>query len=250
MDKNSSRYTILYASVMVIVVAVLLSVAAISLAPFQAKNVRLEKMQQILLSIGVYSEPSKAAALYRKYIKEEIVLDKNGTVVKDGAIAAFDIDLKKEQDKAKAGAGDKQLFPLFILEKDGKTNYIIPVRGKGLWGPIWGYIALAADMNTLSGASFGHKSETPGLGAEIETPAFQDQFVGKKIMDEAGKFVSVKVVKGGVPPDSEHAVDAVSGGTITSNGVTEMLQRTLANYIPYFKSAGNKENMAQASIDN
>ena len=109
------------------------------------------------------------------------------------------------------------------------------MRGKGLWGPIWGYVALEDDMNTVHGASFGHKGETPGLGAEIETAAFQQQFVGEKIFDESGKFVSVRLVKSGANPDDKHAVDAVSGGTITSNGVTEMLHRTLGYYVSYFR---------------
>ena len=95
-------------------------------------------------------------------------------------------------------------------------------------------------MNTVSGASFGHKAETPGLGAEINTEDFQKQFVGEKIFDESGNFVSVKVIKGGAAPEDLHGVDAVSGGTITSNGVTEMLRRTLASYIPYFKTISKK----------
>ena len=136
------------------------------------------------------------------------------------------------------------MFPLFVFEKEGNTYYVIPVRGKGLWGPIWGYLALQGDMNTVYGASFGHKGETPGLGAEIETEIFQQQFVGKKILDESGRFVSVKVIKGGAAPDDVHGVDAVSGGTITSNGVTEMLSRTVSSYIPYFKSLTKSNEIA------
>jgi len=167
------------------------------------------------------------------------VLNKKGEPITND-INAFDIDLKKELDKAKTGEADKQLFPLFVFNKDGNLYYIIPVRGKGLWGPIWGYVALEGDMNTVHGASFGHKGETPGLGAEIETEEFQKQFVGKKIFDESGNFVSIKVVKGGAAPEDTHGVDAVSGGTITSNGVTEMLKRTLGSYISYFKTMNKK----------
>ena len=126
---------------------------------------------------------------------------------------------------------------MFICNKEGKSFYIIPVRGKGLWGPIWGYLCLEGDMNTIYGASFGHKSETPGLGAEIETEKFQKEFTGKKIFDASGNFVSVKVIKGGAAPTNLHGVDAISGATITSDGVTEMFKRTLNNYIPYFKKA-------------
>ncbi len=187
MNKNSSKFTFLFSSVMVVVVAVLLAIASIVLGPYQAKNVRLEKMQNILASIGINSTPEEAEKLFSQYNKEQVVLNSKGVPVKE-KISAFEIDLKKELDKARTGNVDKQLFPLFVFNKDGKLYYIIPVRGKGLWGPIWGYIALEEDLNTIHGVSFGHKGETPGLGAEIETEQFQKQFEGKKILDESGKF--------------------------------------------------------------
>ena len=235
MKINSNHFIFVFSTVMVVVVAVLLSTASIGLGPRQNRNVKLEKMQNILSSVGIVSDPSHAEELYQKFISRELVLNNKGEVVDSGK-AAFDIDLKKEMDKAKKGNTDNQMFPLFISAKDGKNQYIIPVRGKGLWGPIWGYISLDDDMNTVYGISFGHKSETPGLGAEIETEAFQKQFIGKKIIDEAGSFTSVKVVKGGAKEGNTHEVDAISGATVTSTGVTEMLQRVLASYIPYFKT--------------
>ena len=242
MNKNDNRFTFLFATVMVVIVGVLLALAVIGLGPYQEKNVRVEKMQNILSSIGIRSEFAESEKLFKQYIREQVVLNTKGEKV-NGDVSAFDIDLKKELDKIKTGDADKQLFPLFVVEKNGKLIYIIPVRGKGLWGPIWGYIALEEDMNTIYGASFGHKGETPGLGAEINTEEFGNQFVGKKINDEAGKFVSVKVIKGGAAPDDPHGVDAISGGTVTSNGVTEMIRRTIANYVPYFRSKENQQGM-------
>jgi Na+-transporting NADH:ubiquinone oxidoreductase subunit C len=239
MQKDSNKFTFLFASVMVIIVAVLLSVAAIGLGPYQAKNMRQEKMLNILSSVGIAGTAVDAEHQFKKYITGQVVINANGEEVK-GDVAAFDIDLKKEQDKAKTGQAGKELYPLFIGNKDGKTFYIIPVRGKGLWGPIWGYIALEEDVNTVYGVSFGHKGETPGLGAEIETEQFQQQFAGKKIKDESGKFISVKVIKGGAKDNDEHGVDAVSGATVTSDGVSEMLRRTLKAYLPYF--AGIQKN--------
>ncbi len=109
------------------------------------------------------------------------------------------------------------------------------MRGKGLWGPIWGYIALSEDFNAIYGANFDHKSETPGLGAEINEQWFQDMFKGKNIFNEQGKFVSVEVMKGGAPDDAAHAVDAISGGTITSNGLENMIMDCLAPYQAYFE---------------
>ena len=235
MNRNSNRFIFIFSSVMVVIVAVLLSMAAISLGPYQAKNIRIEKMQNILRSVGILSDVKEAEGLFNQYIKEQVVLNNKGEVVKN-EVSAFDIDLKKELDKARTGNADKQLFPLFICEIESKLYYIIPVRGKGLWGPVWGFIALEEDINTIHGVSFGHKTETPGLGAEIESEAFLERFKGKRILDETGRYVSVKVIKGSRNSDNIHGVDALSGATVTSDGVSEMIQRTLANYIPFFKT--------------
>ena len=248
MNKNSSSFTFLFSSIMVVVVATLLATAAIVLGPYQAKNIRLEKMQNILASIGIKSEAKEVEKIFARYSKEQVILDYKGVPVND-KISAFDIDLKKELDKARTGNADKQLFPLFVFDKDGKLYYIIPVRGKGLWGPIWGYMALEEDLNTVYGASFGHKGETPGLGAEIETEEFQQQFKGKKIFDDTGNFVSVNLIKGGAAPADTHGVDAVSGGTITSGGVNEMLMRTIKTYLPYFKTIANSVNKDSTAKD-
>ena len=235
MDKDSNKATFLFSSGLVVFIAILLSVTAISLAPYQAKNIRTEKMKNILTSISVNAETGDAEQLFNQYITKQIVLNNKGEEV-TGDVTAFDIDLKKEMDKIKIGKTDEQRYPLFVCNKNGKSFYIIPVLGKGLWGPIWGYVSLEGDMNTIYGASFGHKSETPGLGAEIATEKFQQQFIGKKIFDESGNFVSVTVIKGGASSIDMHGVDAISGATITSNGVTEMFRRTFDNYIPYFKN--------------
>lgn len=242
MHKDSNKATFLFSSVMVIVIAIMLSVAAIGLGPYQARNTRIEKMENILSSVGINSTSNDAEQNFSKYITGQIVLNSKGEPV-EREVAAFDIDLKKELDKEKTGNQDKELFPLFICQKENKTFYIIPVRGKGLWGPIWGFIALEQDINTIYGVSFGHKSETPGLGAEIETAKFQEKFKGKKILDDKGEFVSVKVMKGSTGATNPHGVDAVSGATITSDGVSEMLQRTLSNYIPYFKKINTQTTM-------
>ena len=122
-----------------------------------------------------------------------------------------------------------------MAEKDGKTYYVVPLWGAGLWKEIWGYVALDSDKNTIVGASFDHAGETPGLGAEINQSWYEDQYVGKQIM-EGDNFVSVTAVKGGAAPGNAHQVDAISGGTITSDGVNNMLDERLQNYLPYFKN--------------
>ena len=225
MNVDSNSYTFGFATMMVVIVAALLSYAAIGLKPFQDGNIELEKQQNILNSIGVDVQRDVAKEAYSKYIKEEIVLNYKGEEV-DGD--AFEIELKKELKKANVD----QVLPLFISNIDGFKQYIIPLRGKGLWGPIWGFIALEEDLNTVYGAVFDHKGETPGLGAEINQSFFQEPFIGKSIFD-GEVFKSIRVVKGGVPEGDNYAVDGISGGTITSDGVTDMLLERLNMYLPY-----------------
>ena len=237
MDKNSNAYTFIFAIIMVTVIAGLLAYTATSLKPLQEKNVKAEKMQNILGTIGV-SDVSRddAEVEYNKYIKQELALKVDGSV--DAEADAFTLNLKKEVKKD----DNAQRFPLYIAEKDGKTFYVVPLYGAGLWDAIWGYVALDSDKNTIIGANFGHKGETPGLGAEITTDWFQAQFAGKTLLKDiesgftADNFVSVKAVKGGAKTGDAHGVDAISGGTITSDGVSNMIQERLARYLPYFKN--------------
>ena len=226
MDVNKNSYTFSFAAIMVVIVAALLSIAAIGLKPFQSKNVLLEKKQNILSSVGINIDREDADVQYPLYVKQELVLNANGEIV-DGI--AFDVDLQKELKKDK----HLQLLPLFISEVDEKKQYIIPLRGKGLWGPIWGFIALEDDLNKVFGAVFDHKGETPGLGAEINRPFFEDPFAGKTIFED-GELISIKVIKGGAPKGDMHGVDGISGGTITSDGVSDMLYERLNMYLPYF----------------
>lgn len=227
MDVNKNSYTFGFAAIMVIIIAALLSVAAISLKPYQDRNIELEKKQNILSSVGIVAERDSADLPYEQYIKQAIVLNADGEEIE--GIAA-DIDLAVE---LKKDPKDQQ-YPLYISDQDGNVRYIIPLRGKGLWGPIWGYIALENDLNTIFGAVFDHKAETPGLGAEINRPFFQDPFTGKIIYNQAGEFVSVAVVKGTASSEDMHSVNGISGGTITSNGVSDMLKERLEKYLPYF----------------
>ena len=205
MDVNKNSYTFGFAAVMVVVVASLLSVAAISLKPFQDKNIESEKKQNILTTVGVDVSREEAAAAFEQNITESFVLNNKGEQV-DGD--AFTIDLGQELKKSPKD----QKLPVFVSNINGENIYILPMRGKGLWGPIWGYIALENDMSTIYGAVFDHKSETPGLGAEISLSWFEEPFIGKTIYD-GDEFVSVKVIKGGAKEDDMHGVDGSSGGT-------------------------------------
>ena len=226
MDINKNSFTFGFTTIMVIIVSALLSITYIKLKPYQDRNIELEKKQNILSSVGITVDRDNAEAKYSTYIKSEIVLNNKGEEVEG---SAFDVDLGKEIKKDV----NTQLLPLFISEVDGATRYIIPLRGKGLWGPIWGFIALDDDLNKVYGAVFDHKKETPGLGAEINTPIFQEPFAGKTIF-EGEVFTPIKVIKGGPKEGDMHGVDGISGGTITSNGVSDMLSERLNMYLPYF----------------
>lgn len=246
----SNRYIFTYASVMVIVVAAVLSTASQLLKPYQQMNVKNEKFQGILSAAEVKVSRADASDNYSKYVVEELAIDSEGNIVSRyangklelGDVRPFDIVLKDElrlkQDALRGKSGRTPRWPLYIMEKDGNRQYIVPLQGVGLWGPVWGNIAFNSDFNTVAGSSFDHKSETPGLGAEINTEWFQAEFKDKQIFDQNGNFVSIKVVKGGVANSSVppmHGVDAISGGTITSNGVSDMLTNCLENYVPFIK---------------
>ena len=214
MNKNSNTYIIVYSVVMVVIVAVLLSVTAMSLQGRQNENRLNEKKQAILASL------SAGDRNFDDYI-DAYAVDASGARVEVADIFALTEDLK--------GAFEAGTYPVFEAE-DGRV--VVPVTGNGLWGPIWGYVALESDMNTVAGVVFDHSGETPGLGAEIATPKHQAQYKGKQIF-EGDEFVSVRLRKGGAV-DKAHEVDAISGGTKTSDGVTAMLNASLRNYLPYF----------------
>lgn len=227
MKQFSNTYIFVFSLVMVVIVATILSLAATLLQPKQTKNLELEKKKSILESINIAADFGNADELYKKFITGSFVLDNRGEI-KEG-IDAFGIVLKAEQKKP---AGQQNLPVFTAVDGNGETLTIIPLEGKGLWGPIWGYISLREDMNTVYGITFDHKGETPGLGAEINTHWFEGQFAGKKIF-EAGNLVSVKVLKANEQQIENHSVDAISGGTITSKGLEAMLLDCLKKYEGY-----------------
>jgi len=232
MNKNSNTYIIIYSVVMVVVVALLLSVTALSLQERQNANKLDEKKNAIMASLHA-SDRS-----YDEYITAYAVNGEGGKI--DG------VDVFKQMEDLK-GSFEKGVYPVFEA-RDGRV--VIPVTGSGLWGPIWGYVALDSDMNTVVGAIFDHAGETPGLGAEIATAKHQAQYVGKKIF-EGDEFVSVRLRKGGAS-DTDHEVDAISGGTKTSDGVTAMLHDSFSRYLPFFaeRRAAAEEAADEAEMSN
>lgn len=241
-NRDSNGYTFGFAIALVVVVGVLLAGIAMWTKPFQEKNEEVKKKMDILKAILVKDDYSKitrknAAEEFEKYVNldDAIVLDMNGAI-KD--TVAFDIDIKKQFRDKKLAEEDKD-YPLFIATIDGKKAYVIPVVGKGLWGPVWGNICLDEDMQTIKGASFDHKTETPGLGAEIKQDFFIKGWIGEKVSDENMDFLKFEVVKDKSGSKKESKVDGITGGTITSKGVEEMVNRCLLPYIAYFKTLKN-----------
>ena len=238
MRSFSNTYIFVFSLIMVTIVAVLLSFVAMQLKPRQEMNIQIEKKQDVLRSVGKAENLAKADDKdayineeFSEYITDSYVVDFNGNKVD---VDAFEVMLNLNAEIRKPR--EERNYPVFVYsENGGPKKYVLPVRGKGLWGPIWGYVALEDDLNTIAGAVFDHKGETPGLGADINQDWFQEPFTGKTIFDENGNFVSIEVVKGGADPSNPHQVDAISGGTITSKGLEAMLIDCLTGYVAYFK---------------
>ena len=228
MKNFSNLYIFCFSSALVLVVAAALSFTALTLKPQQDLNIEIERQQDILAALGVESATAEVIAKYQQYIKQSIVIKADGNVV--NGEKAEDVDLKKEGGKPV----NERLLPLYLAEKDGKSFVIIPVRGAGLWGPIWGNVAVSDDMNTVYGVSFDHAGETPGLGSEINTTGFEQQFKQKTLFDASNVFTSVKVEKPGTYTPDGHTVDAISGGTITSKALEAMLKNSIEPYKTYF----------------
>jgi len=212
MDTNKNLYTVIYATIMVVVVAVVLALASYLLKERQQRNIEIEKKQMILKSAHLAADVDKAKDM-ATYIEDEYDKYITDTTVNSSG----------------------QTLPLFICRVGSESYYIVPLHGTGLWGAIWGYLTLRGDLNTVYGTVFDHKGETPGLGAEITTNGFADQFIDKKLFD-GDDFKSIQVVKGGNSQGNPHQVDAISGGTITSKGVEAMLKNCISQYLEYFKT--------------
>ena len=219
MNTNKNSYTLIYMVVIITIVSLLLSITSGSLRSFQEDNVRLDTKKQILNSLPGIELGEDAAATYAATIKEYNMLDAEGNVVKTlDPVADFDIKAEEGQ------------FPMYVAEVNGETKYILPMNGAGLWGAIWGYMALNDDRNTVFGVFFNHAGETPGLGAEIVTTNFRNPFIGKHLLNADNEFVSIAIEKAGTKVEGRDQVDAISGGTITSKGVEAMLSSSLVNY--------------------
>jgi Na+-transporting NADH:ubiquinone oxidoreductase subunit C len=224
MKRESNTYTIIYAAVMVVLVAVLLAFTSESLRGLQKKNEANDKRQQILRSINVSIAGAEIEKKYNELIKEAFLVNEKGQKVSGDAFTV---------DAAKMLA--EHTYPVFVAHVSGQTKYIMAMYGAGLWGPIWGYVAVNDDGNTVFGTDFSHQGETPGLGAEIATPVFSGRFTGKQLFRN-NAFTGVAIVKPGKSVQGMDYVDGISGGTITSAGVDRMIRQSLEQYVEFLKT--------------
>lgn len=233
MDRESNVYTIGYAVIMTVIVAAGLSTLVTSLREKQANNEKLAAKIDILKAVGLDYKKDKITgdSIFNQRV-ESLLLDFEMNEL-DTDIEAVAIDIHKENKKS----AEEKRYPLYVYRHDGQTNYIVPLYGNGLWDKIWGYLALEEDMSTVAGVSMDHKAETPGLGAEIKDSPdlYNEPFVGMSIYDEKGEYVSIAMKKG-TKDMPGHQIDAITGATITSNGVNVMLYEDVKSYLAYFEN--------------
>lgn len=239
---DSNLYTLIFATGMVLVVGSLLAFLASSLKPTIDENKRIEKQQNILYAMGVNENDESSAIFvskdkvgeeFSKYITKQLVIQ-GGKITEDEN--AYLIDVKKEQTAEKEGK--ERRLPLFVGEKDGKTFYIAPIRGKGLWDAVWAYVGMDENM-VIQGAYFDHKGETAGLGANIKLRFFMDDFIGEHLKKD-GSFKGIAISKSNNDPKNEdktdNEVDAIAGATITGDGVSAMIKSELRKYVSFFNT--------------
>ena len=231
LNTNSNSYTIIYSIIIVVLVAFLLAFVFQALKPMQDANVALDKKKQILNSLNIRDLNNEdAAAKYQEVVLADEIIDEQGNVLEKGEQGGENNGFKLNSADFKNGK-----LALFVCKVDGQTKYVIPVYGMGLWGAINGYVAINADKSTVFGTYFDHESETAGLGAEIkDNRAWQNQFQGKKLFAQDPHKIALAVSKKVEDPATQ--VDGITGATLTSNGVTEMLQTCLGAYMNFLKA--------------
>lgn len=246
MNTNGNAYTVIYTTIVVTLVAAILAFVAMTLKPKQDANIKAETISQMLTAAQFFTKDEcsamgndKVLEAYSQNIKEAYTINLKGEKVRDLNTEVKSIELQdglKAQNKNIKDGSDAADLPVYVFNKDGKSVTVVPVYGAGLWGPIWGYIALDEDLQTIVGAYFDHDSETPGLGAKIkDDPSFRAEFIGKKVNVASDPVFSV--VKVGTSADENSSVDAITGATMTSKGLGDAIAFWLKAYAPFLSSA-------------
>lgn len=232
LNTNTNTYTIAFAAMVVIIVAFLLSFVSIYLKPRQEVNIALDKKKQILAALNIRDlSDTEASEKYNEVILSDDIINSQNELIEKGTKGGENAGFKLNSSDTKAGR-----LALYVCNINGKRKFVIPVYGMGLWGPISGYISLDDDLNTIYGAYFTHESETAGLGAEIkDNRAWQNQFQGKKLTKKGRDGIALEVVKKNEVKDPTVQCDAVTGATLTSDGVSAMLKDCLSKYSNFLK---------------
>lgn len=230
MNTNSNSYTVIYASIMVVIVAFLLAFVSSSLKPIQDKNVELDKKKQILAALNIRNVED-VEAKYNEVVKADMIINANADTLKLGE--------NKDQDGFTVENKDlsAENLPLYVCEVEGQVKYVVPMIGRGLWGGLWGYMAVNEDCKTIYGAYFSHESETAGLGSPIAEQPFQERFQNKQIFAEGDSTqVALTIVKKGQVKSESTEVDGLTGATLTTNGAAAMVTSGLQQYINFFNA--------------
>lgn len=234
MNTNKNSYTIIYAAIMVVIVAFLLAFVSSTLKPVQDKNVEQDKKKQILAALNIRGlEQEDIDARYNDVVQADMIVKADGSVVSEGK------EKSKDGFRIENKSISSDCLPVYLCKVGKDTKYVVPMTGRGLWGGLWGYVAVNADLRTVYGAYFSHESETAGLGALITEEKFQDQFQGKHLFapSDSATVVLTVVKKGKVELGKEnYQVDGITGATLTGNGVAEMVTKGLQQYTGYFKT--------------
>lgn len=243
MNTNSNVYTIVYTTIIVVIAAAILAIAAMALKPKQDANVKAETISQMLTAAGFSSKEDlaklgndKILEMYSKNVKTAFLIDAAGNKTGELETEVGNIELQDnlKVENKNIAKGDPEL-PVYVFEKDGAEINVIPIYGAGLWGPIWGYVAFNANCTEIMGAYFDHESETPGLGAKIKDEAwFREQFKGEQV-NFSKPDDPFDIIKGGAPKDDKSAVDAITGATMTCNGLDAALDTWFKAYMPFLK---------------
>ena len=241
MRKDSTSYMYVFALIITLGCGVLLAFVSEVTKEARIANVRVEKMTNILSTVNYTFQPGATNEEVEKVYKElisEVVVDANGDM-KEG-VQAFEVELQEEQSKKRGDENYMKNLAVFIYTSPESEEkfYVVPMRGNGLWGAVWGYLSVTSDLNTVYGVKFDHESETPGLGAEITKDWFQAQFPNKHVFNE-DEEVALEILKGKGNELGEHTVDGISGATITGNGVNDMFSADLEEYKAYFNKLKN-----------
>ena len=228
MNTNSNTYTVIYSIILVVIVAAVLAFAAMFLKPIQDANVKKDTISQILTAATIEAGDD-ILATYQQEVEAAILVDINGEEV--GTLNVADCEVYGNSDLKRQIGADAKALPVYIF-KNGIT--VVPCYGAGLWGPIWGYVGFEGDLKTIKAVCFGHKGETPGLGAKIaDEPSFAAAFVGKQVGTGEVLF---EVTKPANRQTTDNGVDAISGATITSQALGNTLNQWFGFYQNYLSN--------------